>query len=287
MIRRPPRSTLFPYTTLFRSRGKPRGGESRHRDGDRRGGRDAGRWRTRVRGDGPRRTGRDADGAGPGVGGAGGDRRPDAARAMECVHRLRRDGVRFYGAAGGAGGDELRVRTARLRRPRQPQGAPDDGGVVSRVRAGEWRPAVARAGPGPILVAAADPGGRRDADHGRRGRAGGRSPRPDPARGRAARLRATGGASHPRRDGPGTGRDPPGGGAAVTSRRGQPTVRIAAGQGFWGDWLEAPYRQVTGGPIDRSEEHTSELQSRLHLVCRLLLEKKKMYFMYVSAESRT
>src|SRR2546422_6349156 len=31
------------------------------------------------------------------------------------------------------------------------------------------------------------------------------------------------------------------------------------------------------GPLDaeRSEEHTSELQSRLHLVCRLLLEKKK------------
>src|SRR5205809_5418850 len=27
--------------------------------------------------------------------------------------------------------------------------------------------------------------------------------------------------------------------------------------------------------ISRSEEHTSELQSRLHLVCRLLLEKKK------------
>src|SRR5205809_4235783 len=27
--------------------------------------------------------------------------------------------------------------------------------------------------------------------------------------------------------------------------------------------------------INRSEEHTSELQSRLHLVCRLLLEKKK------------
>src|SRR2546422_3783966 len=31
-----------------------------------------------------------------------------------------------------------------------------------------------------------------------------------------------------------------------------------------------PYRMFT-----RSEEHTSELQSRLHLVCRLLLEKKK------------
>ena len=27
-------------------------------------------------------------------------------------------------------------------------------------------------------------------------------------------------------------------------------IRIASGQGFWGDWLEAPVRQVTGGPID-------------------------------------
>src|SRR5690606_33502049 len=27
-------------------------------------------------------------------------------------------------------------------------------------------------------------------------------------------------------------------------------VRVAAGQGFWGDWLEAPVRQVQGGPID-------------------------------------
>src|SRR2546429_1200705 len=30
------------------------------------------------------------------------------------------------------------------------------------------------------------------------------------------------------------------------------------------------------GEVQRSEEHTSELQSRLHLVCRLLLEKKKI-----------
>src|SRR2546422_7203325 len=30
-------------------------------------------------------------------------------------------------------------------------------------------------------------------------------------------------------------------------------------------------------PRVRSEEHTSELQSRLHLVCRLLLEKKKKH----------
>src|SRR6266702_8970506 len=34
----------------------------------------------------------------------------------------------------------------------------------------------------------------------------------------------------------------------------------------------APRRERSGG---RSEEHTSELQSRGHLVCRLLLEKKK------------
>src|SRR2546422_7874275 len=32
---------------------------------------------------------------------------------------------------------------------------------------------------------------------------------------------------------------------------------------------------VEGDRGGRSEEHTSELQSRLHLVCRLLLEKKK------------
>src|SRR3712207_7027741 len=34
---------------------------------------------------------------------------------------------------------------------------------------------------------------------------------------------------------------------------------------------------------DRSEEHTSELQSRQYLVCRLLLEKKKTY---ISRQSR-
>src|SRR6266436_6771211 len=34
-------------------------------------------------------------------------------------------------------------------------------------------------------------------------------------------------------------------------------------------------RPIAVAPVHRSEEHTSELQSRLHLVCRLLLEKKK------------
>src|SRR3712207_8564032 len=34
-------------------------------------------------------------------------------------------------------------------------------------------------------------------------------------------------------------------------------------------------RAQVGLPVARSEEHTSELQSRQYLVCRLLLEKKK------------
>src|SRR5689334_23895549 len=35
----------------------------------------------------------------------------------------------------------------------------------------------------------------------------------------------------------------------------------------------------------RSEEHTSELQSQFHLVCRLLLEKKKKYHNIASTKS--
>src|SRR2546429_2331011 len=41
--------------------------------------------------------------------------------------------------------------------------------------------------------------------------------------------------------------------------------------GTWDPETELGYP----GEFPRSEEHTSELQSRLHLVCRLLLEKKK------------
>src|SRR2546422_3934337 len=47
-------------------------------------------------------------------------------------------------------------------------------------------------------------------------------------------------------------------------------------------WVACPQSPVrtasrteSAVPRHRSEEHTSELQSRLHLVCRLLLEKKK------------
>src|SRR5690625_5361033 len=50
-----------------------------------------------------------------------------------------------------------------------------------------------------------------------------------------------------------------------------------------GHLLVCPYRHVTDYTdlerdelLERSEEHTSELQSRGHLVCRLLLEKKKI-----------
>src|SRR3712207_7629081 len=40
------------------------------------------------------------------------------------------------------------------------------------------------------------------------------------------------------------------------------------------EWM-APMRAQASMPTARSEEHTSELQSRQYLVCRLLLEKKK------------
>src|SRR2546422_8480869 len=40
--------------------------------------------------------------------------------------------------------------------------------------------------------------------------------------------------------------------------------------------------QLDPAQRNRSEEHTSELQSRLHLVCRLLLEKKKKKQMKVT-----
>src|SRR2546429_7296372 len=40
-------------------------------------------------------------------------------------------------------------------------------------------------------------------------------------------------------------------------------------------------RRISQVVARRSEEHTSELQSRLHLVCRLLLEKKKKDHTYI------
>src|SRR5690348_18000143 len=42
-----------------------------------------------------------------------------------------------------------------------------------------------------------------------------------------------------------------------------------------GKWKNVGWWQLTINEFVRSEEHTSELQSPVHLVCRLLLEKKK------------
>src|SRR5690348_17736094 len=51
--------------------------------------------------------------------------------------------------------------------------------------------------------------------------------------------------------------------------------QVSSGKGPWAKMA----RQFGGGAglpdMPRSEEHTSELQSPVHLVCRLLLEKKK------------
>src|SRR5258707_3968347 len=58
------------------------------------------------------------------------------------------------------------------------------------------------------------------------------------------------------------------GGNAVSRRPGQPR-RASSQSNRWGRAAER--RRA----IPRSEEHTSELQSRQYLVCRLLLEKKK------------
>src|SRR2546422_6809579 len=46
-----------------------------------------------------------------------------------------------------------------------------------------------------------------------------------------------------------------------------------------------PGRTGIASRMTRSEEHTSELQSRLHLVCRLLLEKKKNTNSQISSDS--
>src|SRR2546429_3405801 len=47
------------------------------------------------------------------------------------------------------------------------------------------------------------------------------------------------------------------------------------GAHFTNTSVPRPEQTVQKKRVLRSEEHTSELQSRLHLVCRLLLEKKK------------
>src|SRR3712207_7336211 len=67
-------------------------------------------------------------------------------------------------------------------------------------------------------------------------------------------------------------RRPPGGGRPTDcSRSGARRLRVVPPDGRVRRGL------LLGGRGGRSEEHTSELQSRQYLVCRLLLEKKKIY----------
>src|SRR3712207_8788174 len=63
--------------------------------------------------------------------------------------------------------------------------------------------------------------------------------------------------------------------AIRTKRRREGYYRPSAGA--FRDFATAAGRRYSGIYPDRSEEHTSELQSRQYLVCRLLLEKKKNF----------
>src|SRR3712207_8898637 len=79
-----------------------------------------------------------------------------------------------------------------------------------------------------------------------------------------------------------TPRDRPGGHAQLRTEsnpQGDLTIaidRIKIAVGECGGLAHGRDHQVSA-PHPRSEEHTSELQSRQYLVCRLLLEKKKNY----------
>src|SRR2546429_1330152 len=57
----------------------------------------------------------------------------------------------------------------------------------------------------------------------------------------------------------------------ISTRQPRKMASVSSSSGFGPVELRNPRWAL------RSEEHTSELQSRLHLVCRLLLEKKKKY----------
>src|SRR3712207_7664925 len=60
---------------------------------------------------------------------------------------------------------------------------------------------------------------------------------------------------------------------AYTQLAGGQTLQLPAKTTSWKAWAERLAEHAASDA--RSEEHTSELQSRQYLVCRLLLEKKK------------
>src|SRR3712207_8886788 len=74
-----------------------------------------------------------------------------------------------------------------------------------------------------------------------------------------SRVQAQGAGIHLRSRDPGGGRLRPGEEDLAMAKKVLTTIKL----------------QAPGGQASRSEEHTSELQSRQYLVCRLLLEKKK------------
>src|SRR3712207_8958617 len=71
----------------------------------------------------------------------------------------------------------------------------------------------------------------------------------------------------------------------VSALRGDNVVEPSAAM----PWYDGPplLEHLETVPVGRSEEHTSELQSRQYLVCRLLLEKKKNILYYSSSKLYT
>src|SRR3989442_11348831 len=64
------------------------------------------------------------------------------------------------------------------------------------------------------------------------------------------------------------------------------SITLLAGLDMEGVCASSGSACSVGSLKPRSEEHTSELQSRPHLVCRLLLEKKKLLRYHASSASR-
>src|SRR5687768_18038496 len=64
-------------------------------------------------------------------------------------------------------------------------------------------------------------------------------------------------------------------GSGTVNRRSNRRTCAATASRALTQWMVPLTLRLAPSMPGRSEEHTSELQSRLHLVCRLLLEKKK------------
>src|SRR3712207_7089932 len=72
-----------------------------------------------------------------------------------------------------------------------------------------------------------------------------------------------------------SGTSPVGSSGASAAGTASPSSTAAASSGVDASVMGGAASSATGSLATRSEEHTSELQSRQYLVCRLLLEKKK------------